>query len=55
MLSIAHLYSKPMRRGSRISIKILSYCLFTKSWDIISAVVCIGMLNYILLTSLCVL
>jgi hypothetical protein len=45
MLSIAHLYSKPMRRGSRISVKILSYCLFTMSWDIISAVVCIGMLK----------
>ena len=48
MLSISHLYSKPMRRGSRISVKILSYCLFTMSWDIILAVVCIGMLNYIL-------
>jgi hypothetical protein len=55
MLRISHLYSKPIRRGSRISIKILSYFLFTKSWDIISVVVCIGMLNYILLTSLCVL
>ena len=55
MLSIAHLYRKTMRRGSRISVKILSYRLFTKSWDIISAVVCIGMLNYVLLTSLCVL
>jgi hypothetical protein len=37
-----------MRRGSRISIKILSYCLLTISQDIISTIVCIGMIIFIL-------